>query len=157
MKHFGYARVQKVPCDSALQQEDNSQKLKNFRSVIGLLLYLSRDRVDIMFGVKELASAMSSPSLCSVQRLRKLIGFIKYTGDIGVKLPFPEHGVGKLKQGTEVFWLLETYTDADWSSNKAHRRSTSQLLNPFCKWVLRLRVKSFTEGSLIVVGRKRTA
>ena len=67
-----------------------------------------------MFGVKELASAMSSPSLCSVQRLRKLIGFIKYTCDIGVKLPFPEHGVGKFKQGTEVFWLLETYTDADW-------------------------------------------
>ena len=129
-KHFGHARVQKVPCDSALQQEDNSQKptpadAKNFRSVIRLLLYLSRDRVDIMFGVKELASAMSSPSLCSVQRLRKLIGFIKYTCDIGVKLPFPEHGVGKFKQGTEVFWLLETYTDADWSSNKARRRSTS--------------------------------
>ena len=78
-----------------------------------------------MFVVKELASAMSSPSLCPVPLLRKLIGFIKHTGDIGVKLPFPEHGVGKFKQGTEVFWLLETYTDADWSSNKAHRRSTS--------------------------------
>ena len=60
-----------------------------------------------------------------MQRLRKLIGLIKHTGDIGVKLPFPEHGVGKFKQGTEAFWLLETYTDADWSSNKAHRRSTS--------------------------------
>ena len=88
-KHFGHARVQKVPCGSALQQEDNSQKLtptdaKNLRSVIGLLLYLSRDRVDIMFGVKKFASAMSSPSLCSVQRLRKRIGFTKYTGDIGV-------------------------------------------------------------------------
>ena len=129
-KHFVHARLQKAPSDSALQQEDDAQKLsaadaKNYRSVIGLLLYLSRDRADIMFVVKELASAMSSPSLCSVQRLRKLIGFIKHTGDIGVKLPFPEHGVGKFKQGTEAFWFLETYTDADWSSNKAHRRSTS--------------------------------
>ena len=130
-KHFGHARLQKVPSDSALQEEDNAQKLsaadaKNYRSVIGLLLlYLSRHRADIMFVVKELASAMSSPSLCSVQRLRKLIGFIKHTGDIGVKLPFPEDGVAKFKQGTEAFWLLETYTDADWSSNKAHRRSTS--------------------------------
>ena len=129
-KHFGHARLQKVPSDSALQQEDNAQKLsaadaKNYRSVIGLLLYLSSDRADIMFVIKELASAMSSPSLCSVQRLRKLIGFIKHTGDIGVKLPFPEHGVGKFKQGTEAFWFLETYTDADWSSIKAHRRSTS--------------------------------
>ena len=63
-KHFGHARAQKIPCDAVLQQEDNSQKLnpddaKNFRSVIGLLLYLSRDRVDIMFSVQELASAMS--------------------------------------------------------------------------------------------------
>ena len=98
-KHFGYARLQKVPSDSALQQEDNAQKLsaadaKNYRSVIGLLLYLSRDRADIMF-VVELASAMSSPSLCSVQRLRKLIGFTKHTG------------VGKIKQGTEAFCFLK--------------------------------------------------
>eukprot|EP00435_Cladocopium_sp_Y103_P015276 s4186_g3.t1 len=129
-KHFGAARVQRIPCDSSLQQEDNSQYLnsndaRNFRSVIGLLLYLSRDRVDLMFGVKELASAMSSPTLCSVQRLRKLVGYLKHSGDYAIKLPFPEHGAGKCKQGTETFWLLESYTDADWSSNKAHRRSTS--------------------------------
>jgi hypothetical protein len=53
-KHFGHARVQKVTSDAALQQEDNSQKptpldAKNFRSRIGLLLYLARDRVDVMY------------------------------------------------------------------------------------------------------------
>ena len=45
---------QKVTSDAALQQEDNSQKptpldAKNFRSRIGLLLYLARDRVDVMY------------------------------------------------------------------------------------------------------------
>ena len=101
-KHFGHARVQKIPCDSALQQEDNSQQLsandaKNFRSVTGLLLFLSRDRVDLMFSVKELASKMSSPTLFSVQMLRKLIGYVKATGDLfpnmelesGSKVPKP--------------------------------------------------------------------
>ena len=100
---------------------------KNFRSVIGLLLYNSRDRVDIMFSVKEFASAMSSPpGLCSVQRLRKLVGDVKQTGDVGIKLPIPEQGAGKWKQGTEAYWLLETFTDDDWSTNKAHRRSTNK-------------------------------
>jgi hypothetical protein len=144
-----------------LQQEDDSQKLtptdaKNFRSVIGLLLYLSRDRVDIMFGVKELASAMSSPSLCSVQRLRKLIGFIKYTCDIGVKLPFPEHGVGKFKQGTEAF-LLSRDLHRCGLELKQSTQEKHQLLNPLCEWMLCLRFKSLTESDFIVVGREGTA
>ena len=130
-KHFGHARVQKVPTDASLQQEDHSQFLsaedsKKFRSVIGLLLYLARDRADLMFGVKELASAMSNPTLCSVQRLRTLTGYVKYVGDVGIKLQFPEPGSGKIKHRAETEWVLETFTDADWSSNKAHRRSTNR-------------------------------
>ena len=42
-----------------------------------------------------------------------------------MKLTMPEHGSGKTRQGAETFWLLETYTDADWSANKKHRKSTS--------------------------------
>ena len=28
-------------------------------------------------------------------------------------------------EGCEMQWILETYTDADWSSNRSHRKSTS--------------------------------
>ena len=42
-----------------------------------------------------------------------------------MKLVMPEHGSGKTRQGAETSWLLETYTDADWSANKKHRKSTS--------------------------------
>eukprot|EP00435_Cladocopium_sp_Y103_P003562 s395_g1.t1 len=103
---FGSARLQKIPCDT-LQQDDSSQLLspkgaKNYRSIIGVLLYLSRDRVDIMFSVKGLSSSMSAPTLCPVQRSRKLVGFLKNSGDIGIKLDWPEHGSGKWKKGTEA-------------------------------------------------------
>ena len=113
---FGHARLQKIPCDAAVQQNDSSQLLgpkdaKNYRSIIGLLLYLSRDRVDIMYSVKELSSFMAAPTLCSIQRLRKLIGYLKSSGDMGIKLDWPEHGAGKWKKGTEAFWLLEGFTD----------------------------------------------
>ena len=127
---FGAARIQKTPCDSGIQQQDMSQELgqldsSRYRSIIGLLLYLSRDLVDIMFTVKELATSMSKPTLCSLQRLRRLMGYLKRTGDMGMKLGMPEYGKGKRKEGCEFQWLLETFTDADWASNKSHRKSTN--------------------------------
>eukprot|EP00435_Cladocopium_sp_Y103_P011058 s2028_g2.t2 len=133
-KHFGQAKIQKVPCDSTIQNEDSSPCLSpsdssSYRSVIGLLLYLSRDRLDTMFVVKELASYMSAPTLVALQKLRKLVGYLKGTGDYGVKLTMPEHGVGRWKRGGEHYWLVECFTDADWSSNKQHRKSTSSAIH----------------------------
>ena len=42
-----------------------------------------------------------------------------------MRLSLPEFGAAKLKKNGEKFWNVETYTDADWSANKTHRRSTS--------------------------------
>eukprot|EP00435_Cladocopium_sp_Y103_P067384 s792_g30.t1 len=77
---FGLARQQKIPCSSELQLVDSSQKLDEkdasaFRSVVGLCLYVGRERPDLMFTIKELASVMAAPTVSSVQHLRKLIGF----------------------------------------------------------------------------------
>ena len=46
-----------------------------------------------------------------------------------MKLKVPEFGSGKTKQGVETFWLMETYTDADWAANKKHRKSTSSSIH----------------------------
>ena len=93
-QHFGTARAQKIPCDSSLQLVDNAQKLdendaSNFRSVVGLCLYVGRERPDLMFAIKELAAVMACPTVVSLQHLRKLIGFMKHVGDVGVLLRFP--------------------------------------------------------------------
>ena len=53
------------------------------------------------------------------------MGYLKQTGDIGVKLQRPQPGQGKWKTTTENSWVLETYSNADWAGNKAHRKSTS--------------------------------
>eukprot|EP00435_Cladocopium_sp_Y103_P051916 s97_g16.t1 len=115
---FSVARVQKVPSDGSIQNEDSSQMLgandsKANRSVISLLLNMARDRIDVMFTVKELASCMSSPSVCALQRLRKLIGYLKFSGNRGMKFGYPEHGCGKWKTGGENFFMVETFADAD--------------------------------------------
>ena len=78
-RHFGQVRAQQVPCDAGIQVEDGSQELLSprdataYRSVIGLLMYLSRDRMDVIFALKELTPKMAKPTLTAVQKLRKLI------------------------------------------------------------------------------------
>lgn len=52
-----------------------------------------------MFAIKELASCMSAPTIAALGRLRKMIGFMKQVGDIGVKLCIPESGTGKIHKG----------------------------------------------------------
>ena len=127
---FGVARKQKVPCDSSIQLPDGSEKLNSqdcssYRSIIGLCLYVSRERPDLMFTIKELASSMSTPTLTSVQPLRKLVGYMKHVGDLALRLDVPMPGQGKCFSDGGATWILESYSDADWYSNKDHRRSTS--------------------------------
>lgn len=78
-----------------------------------------------MFAVKELSFCMAAPTLLALKHLRKLTGYLKSSGDMRMKLSIPECGFGKTRKGSETFWFLETYTDADWSANKKHRKSTS--------------------------------
>eukprot|EP00435_Cladocopium_sp_Y103_P023671 s291_g5.t1 len=87
-KFFGSVRCKRL----LVMRESNMKTLhlnlgqviadsRAYRSIIGLLLYLSRDRIDVMFTVKELATSMSKPTLCCLQRLRRLVGYLKYTGN----------------------------------------------------------------------------
>ena len=127
---FGVARMQKVPSDAGIQLPDSSPRLNErdssmFRSIIGLCLYVGRERPDLMYTIKELASCMSCPTVAALARLRKMVGYMKQVGDIGVKLCYPEPGVGKINKGGDCEWILESFSDADWSANKVTRRSTS--------------------------------
>ena len=90
-----------------------------------MALYLGRDRPDAIFAIKEFAGRMSRPTLISLQHLKKLVGYLKHTGNVGVKLSYPMPGQGKYKTSTEKMWILETYSDAEWAGNRARRKSTS--------------------------------
>ena len=126
---FGKTRPQAIPCDSSIQVEDKSEGLPpkeafSYRSIVGTCLYLTRDRPDLLFTVKELSGAMSRPTYTALQRLKKLVGYLKSTPDYCVLLEVPVGGQGKW-HSTDQYWLLETFSDSDWSSNQTHRRSTS--------------------------------
>ena len=113
-RSFGPARALSIPNADTSQHLTTSQLLttadgRAYRSVIGLPLYLARERMDVMFAVTELATCMFGATLCVLQRLRKVIGYLKTSGDVGVKLVVPQAGSGKWKSGGEQFWPVETF------------------------------------------------
>eukprot|EP00435_Cladocopium_sp_Y103_P043064 s596_g12.t1 len=117
-----------IPGDASLQREDASPELSSadssfYRMAVGVCLYLSRDRPDIVFAVKELASKMSKPTVSAMQSIKKLV--LKATQDYAVVLEQPIGGCGRWKQSGDTFWVLESFSDSDWSGDKRHRRSTS--------------------------------
>ena len=75
--------------------------------------------------VKKVSQKMSSPTVGAVQRLRKVIGYLRNTGDFAGALEKPIAGHGRCKSTGEKVWILESFSDADWSSNRVHRLSTS--------------------------------
>ena len=99
-----------------------------YRSIVGMGIYLAQERLDISFVVKELASKMSSPTELAMQKARRLVGYLKETEGQHILLPLPVQGEGLHGHSHEV-WLLETFTDADWSGNRATRRSTSSSIH----------------------------
>ena len=128
--HFGKVKSQTIPCDPSIQLQDVSQPLSQvdtgwYRSVVGSCLYLGRDRPDLVFTIKELASRMAKPTLNALQHLRKMVGYLRTTGELGINLHVPAAGQGEWKSCVDKFWILETYSDADWAANKGHRKSTS--------------------------------
>ena len=129
-EHFGTVRVQRVACDNGFQLPDVSANLTShdahaYRSAVGGLLYLARDRPDFAFPVKELSAKMAQPTVTALQRLRKVMGYVKGTPEFAVTTEEPTAENGKWKTTNEAFWILESVSDSDWSSNREHRRNTS--------------------------------
>ena len=91
---FGKVRNQSIPCDGGIHTEDLSAELScdqafGYRSVVGTCLYLACDRPDLLFTVKELSGSMAKPTVTALQRLRKLVGYLKTNPDYCVLLDVP--------------------------------------------------------------------
>ena len=100
-------------------KEDNEESLNEkeatrYRAVIARCNYMSPDRPDIAFAVKELGRAMAEPTNGDAQRLKRLGRYLK--------------SKPRLQQWYE--WrrsqnVVKTYSDADWAGCRQSRKSTS--------------------------------
>ena len=96
--------------DDKLTEKDSTR----YRAIVARLNYLTPDRPDIAYVVKELARAMSNPSNGDWLKVKRLGRYIK--------------GRPRLQQ--VVAWQLAhervtTYSDANWAGCKQSRKSTT--------------------------------
>ena len=112
------------PCVRATVEEFESEEMNwplspseatEFRALVARANFLSLDRPDVQFAVKEACRDMSAPSNSSWLKLKRIARFL---------LEFPRL-VWKINSGAEDLDVLRVYADADWAGCLTTRRSTS--------------------------------
>ena len=136
VKIVGSVRKSKVPGEVQVDgREVEDEKVSKFRSAVGTLLYISCDRPDCQFLIKELAGQLQRPTVGGWRTLEKLVGYLVATKDFHTVMSSGKRnqsfttkvkltGLPEFVEPEEV-WLLEVATDADWSGDKTTRSSTS--------------------------------
>ena len=103
--------------------EDTSQVLVGedatfLKMDVETCLYLTRDRPDISFTVRDFAICMSNPTVSAMRHLKKLVSYLKRTSHYAVVLQWPHGGQGLHKQSNDRYWLLESFSGSDCTSAK---------------------------------------
>ena len=85
-----------------------------YRAVVARANYISQDRPDLQYAVKELCRRISDPREASMMKLKRLGRYLK--GQPRVVSLFPWQ---------ESQQCIDVYTDANWAGCRASRKSTS--------------------------------
>ena len=126
------SKPKRVPGHAAIDEADDSEKLDDveaseYRSGVGILLYLAIDLPHAQHAIRHMSTGMSSPTKQLKDILRHLVSFLFGTKDLQLCLDFRGDDVGLhhcyTQHGNEVH--LEVFSDSDWGSNKQHRKSVS--------------------------------
>lgn len=96
--------------------EQCTQELrKNYRSLVGALLYVLKTRYDVFFSVKELARFLENPGKKMFRYAKKILRYLKETRSR--KLYF--------RRQENPDYKVTGFTDANWAGNVDNRKSTS--------------------------------
>ena len=128
--------TKKLPCGHDALEEDTTPellgtKVKEFRSMVGILLYLVSDRPDLAFVVRTLSSKMSVPTEKAYKLAIGAVAYLRGTSEVGIK--FKKNWPGKMvldtrndhPSGHAGHHVVEAIADADFAGDKTTRRSIS--------------------------------
>ena len=111
------SRVPSKKTDLNRDEPLNAEMASRYRSAIGSGMYLSADRRDIAFGIKELARRMAAPRQCDWDCVVVLARYLQAHPEyVRVKALDPNTYDGELS--------LDVYSDSDWARCAETRRST---------------------------------
>jgi hypothetical protein len=106
-----------MPADVRPKASDNVDNLLSdapwYRSMAGVLQYLTLTRPDIAYAVQQVCLHMHAPRDAHLTLLKRILRYVKGTTSLSLRL----HPTATLR--------LMAYTDADWAGCSDTRRSTS--------------------------------
>eukprot|EP00435_Cladocopium_sp_Y103_P056906 s1031_g19.t1 len=85
------------------------------------------ERVELGYVIKQLASGMGNPTYGHLRVMKKLVGYFNTTLENYSHLQAPSYGKG-IHHHYDGKWILESFTDSDWSGDRA----TCVLDRQFC-------------------------
>ena len=111
-----------------------AKEAQMFRSALGILIYLSQERLDIQHVTRILSSYMSRPTKTALSAIKKVACYLQGTSDMVLRYE-------QTDEFTTVFsrWkhldvgvkashkphVLELFSDSNWATSKSSRKSTS--------------------------------
>ena len=102
----------------------SESEAKQYRSAVGSAIYLSLDRREIQYAVKEAARRMSQPRKCDMQAVRTLAAYLQSHPQVG--------RVTTCDQDESPEWQIELYSDSDWAGCLETRCSTDCYIAVVC-------------------------
>jgi hypothetical protein len=119
LKRFGMEDCKPVitpmqtSCKLSKDDDSKSTDQRQYRSMIGSLLYVTTSRPDVMQAVGQVARFQAAPKESHVLAVKRIFRYLKGTEEFGLWYP----------KGKDL--SLIAYTDADWAGCIDDRRSTS--------------------------------
>ena len=100
-----------------LRKEDESKEVDQrlYRSMIGILLYVTTSRPDVMEVIGQVAIFQAAPKETHIIEVKSIFKYLKGTLDFGLWYP----------KGNDL--TLIAYSDADWVGCVDDRKSTSRI------------------------------
>ena len=82
-----------------------------YRSVVGVLQYLTLTRPDISFSVNKVCQFLYAPTTVHWDAVKRILRYIKHTTKLGLKI------------GKTTSLMVSGFSDADWAGSLDDRRS----------------------------------
>ena len=126
---YGKIKAQQVPCGDEAQEIPNGVLLPPdeatlYRSLVGQRHLLVPGAHGAGLCHQAVGRWNEQPSRGHLQVMRRLIGYLKQTLGNYSHLRIPDYGKG-IHHSYDSKWILESFTDSDWSGDRSTRRSTS--------------------------------
>ena len=83
-------RVAFTPCSDSISLSKSDflspTRAAEYRSLVGIAMYLAQERYDLQYATKTLASFLQQPTKSAWNALGRLVGYLRFSEDFGLKM-----------------------------------------------------------------------